>query len=67
MKKRLNWKLKQLPTGSEVAELVKQKIITAEEARQILFNDGLSDDDTILELKRQIDFLEGLVKKLSTT
>lgn len=67
MKKELKWRLSDLPTGSEVAELVKQEVITKEEARDILFNEtktALSKDRED-ELKRQIEFLEELVKDLS--
>ncbi len=35
----LAWKLPQLPTGSDVASLVEQKVISANEARQILFGE----------------------------
>lgn len=33
----MRWALPQLPTGSDVARLVEQKVITVEEARKILF------------------------------
>lgn len=65
MTKKLNWKLKQLPTASEVADLVHNKIITAEEAKQMLFTESDDKDPTMSELKRQIEFLEGLVTELS--
>lgn len=65
MTKKLNWKLKQLPTASEVAELVDKKVITATEAKDMLFSEADDKDPTIAELKRQIEFLEGLVKELS--
>lgn len=65
MTTKLNWKLKQLPTASEVADLVHNKIITASEAKQMLFTVSDDKDPTVTELKRQIEFLEGLVKELS--
>lgn len=37
MTKKLKWRLSSLPTPSELRELVKDKIITQEEARDILF------------------------------
>lgn len=40
MKKDLTWKLKQHPTASELAELVKLGVITKEEARAIALNKG---------------------------
>lgn len=65
MTKKLSWKLKQLPNATEVADLVKTKVITAEEAKQILFTESDDKEATSDELKRQIEFLEGLVKELS--
>lgn len=35
----MRWALPQLPTGSDVARLVEQKVITPEEARQICFRE----------------------------
>lgn len=38
--KDLTWKLKAQPTAGELAELVKMKVLTADEARDIIFNKG---------------------------
>jgi len=65
MTKKLNWKLKELPTASEVSDLVESGVITATEAKEMLFSEADDKDPTIQELKRQIEFLEGLVKDLS--
>lgn len=67
MTKKLNWRLSELPTGSEVAELVKQEVITKEEARQILFSEKEEKLTSEREenYKKQIAFLEDLVKDLS--
>lgn len=40
MNKDLTWKLKAQPTAGELAELVKMKVLTADEARDIIFNKG---------------------------
>lgn len=39
MTNKLKWRLSRLPEAQEVAQLVKDKIITIEEARQILFSE----------------------------
>lgn len=65
MKKTLNWKLKEAPTGSEIAELVKQKIITAEEGREMLFGSREYDYEKMKALEEQVEFLRELVKDLS--
>ncbi len=61
-KKDLNWRLKKLPTAGEVAALVEQKVLTKDEAREIL----ISKDDTpktVKKLQEEIVFLRGLVDK----
>lgn len=66
-KKQLKWRLSELPTGSEVAELVEQEIITKDEAREILFNEqGVDDDaDKVKALEEQVKFLQKVVDALS--
>lgn len=64
-KKDLVWRLKELPDAVDVAELVDKKVITPEEARDLLFNKADSDSEKIKDLKKQIEFLEDLVKELS--
>jgi hypothetical protein len=44
MTNKLVWRLSKLPTPSELTELVKEKIITQEEAKEILF----SENDVII-------------------
>lgn len=67
-KKELRWRFKNLPTVSEVQQLIDVKVITAEEARELLFNEGdkAEASDREKDLQRQIEFLEDLVKELST-
>lgn len=65
--KKLTWRLSKLPTPDELQGLVKDKIITQEEAREILFR---SEDDTERDsesFKSEIKFLRDLVEKLSST
>lgn len=42
--KDLTWKLKAQPTAGELADLVKQGVLTAAEARAIIFNKGKKDN-----------------------
>jgi len=68
MKKTLNWRLQDLPTAGEVAELVNSEVITKEEAREILFSEKDKtqiSNEQIQAYKEQIEFLQGLVTKLS--
>ncbi|SRR6266481_1449828 len=63
--KNLKWRLSKLPNPDEVRELVKDKIITQEEARQILFSEQSEERDTD-SLKEEIKFLRELINKMST-
>ena|SRR3990167_9827993 len=70
MKKKLVWRLGKLPSPDEVRELVKDKIITQEEARDILFNSDVEPENppqsAVSELKSEIKFLRELIEKLSS-
>lgn len=59
----MKWRLSKLPTPDEIRELVKDKIITQEEARQILFDHVEAGNEQAL--KDEIKFLRTLVDKLS--
>lgn len=65
---KLVWRLSKLPTPAELRELVKDKIITQDEAREILFSQESGDlpsrDKESLE--SEIKFLRELVEKLSS-
>lgn len=61
-KKTIKWRLSKLPTVEELQILVKDKIITPEEARDILFTEETIDAKA---LKQEIIFLRSLVEKLS--
>ena len=67
MTKKLSWRLSKLPTAEEVRELVKDKIITQDEARDILFtnDDTSTTEKTYKDLEDEIKFLRALVDKLS--
>ena len=55
MTKKLNWRLSKLPTPDEVRELVKDKIITQEEAREILFKEDTKEERNKEELNYKRD------------
>lgn len=65
MKKTLKWRLTELPTAGEVAELVDSEVITKEEARDILFNEKDNETAQVDELKRQLEFLQSIIENLS--
>ena len=65
MTKKLKWRLSKLPTPDEVRELVKDKILTNEEAREILFSEEVESKKSADDLKQEIKFLKELVEKLS--
>lgn len=65
MKKTLNWRLKDLPDAVDVAELVDKKVITPEEARQLLFNEGKDEGKKVKELEEEVKFLRELCDKLA--
>lgn len=62
--KKLVWKFKELPTAGEVAELVETKVITPEEARQILFKEEVKQSDEVEALKEMVNTLQEMVKDL---
>lgn len=65
MTKNLVWRLSKLPTPDELVQLVKDKIITQEEAREILFKSETQEDRDADSLKAEIKFLRELVEKLA--
>ena len=62
MTTKLKWRLSKLPTPSELAELVANKLITQEDAKEILFAQDETDTEA---LKSEIEFLRKVVDKLS--
>jgi len=71
----MSWRLKELPTAEGVASLVKQKVINAQEARDMLFRigemekrvdfDKEKESSVIKEIKDEIKLLRELVLRLS--
>lgn len=64
-KRNLTWKLENLPTASEVKELVETGILSKDEAREIILGNAESDKDKIEALETHVKFLEELVKDLA--
>lgn len=64
-KKNITWKLKDLPTAGELADLVNNNILTKEEAREIVLGSVDNDKERIKALESLVDFLQGLVTNLS--
>lgn len=63
--KKLKWRLSSLPTPSELQGLVNDKIITQEEAREILFSEVDDKEVPVDDLKSEIEFLRQVVEDLS--
>lgn len=63
--KKLVWKLKDLPTGDELASLVEQKVITPEEAREIILSEEKVDSNALKAKEEEIKFLRDLVDTLA--
>lgn len=61
---KLVWRLGKLPTPDELRELVKDKIITQEEAREILFD---QEDGDTKSLKEEIKFLRQVVQDMGAS
>jgi hypothetical protein len=66
MKKKIIWRLSKLPTPDEIRELVKDKIITQEEAREILLSESDIDERDKKSLEEEIKFLRQIVEKTTS-
>ena len=62
---KLVWRLKEQPTSESLRELVKDKILTNEDAREILFSSEIVEERDSESLRNEIKFLRDLVEKLS--
>lgn len=62
---RLVWRLNQLPDADEITNLLEKKVITHEEARQILFRTETEEDRDKKSLESEIKFLRELIEKLA--
>lgn len=65
MTKKLIWRLGKLPTVQELLDLINAKLITQDEAKEILFNESDIDERDKKSLEDEIKFLRQLVEKLS--
>lgn len=63
--KKLNWRLSKLPTVEELQALIKDKIITQDEARGILFNEETEEEKDIKSLEKEVEFLRKLVEEMA--
>jgi len=61
---KISWRLKEQPTSESLRELVKDGILTKEEAREILFSLQDTDERSIDGFKLEIKFLRELIDKL---
>lgn len=66
-KTKTKWRLSKLPTPDELVQLVQAKIITADEAKEILVTLETEEDADNESLKAEIKFLRELVNKLSNS
>ena len=64
-KTKIVWRLKEQPTSEMLRELVKDGILTKDEAREVLFSSEEQADRNIESFKSEIEFLRELVEKLS--
>ena len=65
-KTKLKWRLSKLPEAHEVIALVANKLITQDEAKDILFSSETEEDRDEKSLKSEIKFLREMVDKLSS-
>lgn len=65
MTTKLKWRLSKLPSVEELRDLVKDKVISNEEAREVLFTSETDEDRDKKGLEGEIKFLRELVEKLS--
>ena len=64
MTSQLKWRLSKLPTVDELLKLVSDKIITQDEAKEILFNKETETERDIESYKQEIKFLKEVIDKL---
>jgi hypothetical protein len=62
----LKWRLSKLPTVEELRDLVKDGVITKDEARDVLFNRQDEEDRDKESLQAEIKFLRELISNLSS-
>lgn len=62
---KLIWRLTKLPTADELLKLVEAKIITNEEAKEVLFSIETEESVEVADLQAEIKFLKEVVERLS--
>lgn len=67
MTTKIKWRLNKLPSVEEITLLLSQKVLTNEEAREILFSLENDEDRDKKSLQEEIKFLRELVQRLSST
>jgi len=63
----LKWRLAEKPTAQALQDLVKSQIITKEEARQILLEEGEYTSKDLQEIKDELSLLRKLVLETSNS
>ena len=66
MTKKIIWRLKESPTTEKLSQLVKDSILTKDEAREILFNLTDESERSIESYQQEIKFLREIIDKLSS-
>lgn len=62
---KLKWRLSKLPSVEELRDLVKDKIITQDETREILFSLENDEDRDKKSLQLEIEFLRRIVQEMA--
>lgn len=66
MKKSIKWRLSSLPTPDEVRALVQDKLITKDEAREMLFSQVNEEEERDKKsLESEVKFLRSIIEKLA--
>ena len=63
--KKIVWRLKESPSTDKLSQLVKDGILTKDEAREILFSSEEQTERDVKSLEAEIKFLRELVDKLA--
>lgn len=64
-KMKLVWRLSKLPSPDELVELVKNKIITQEEAKEIIVSSETEEDRDKKSLEAEVKFLKEVIMELA--
>ena len=64
---RVIWRLREQPSSESLRQLVKDNILTKDEAREILFSIETEDNRDKKSLESEVKFLRELVEKLSNS